>query len=117
MLQLESPSYSIVGHALLVHQVVLGVDNQPRFASKGILKELVARRQRNAVVATLNNQIDRREHRLHLAQTGGMMSEEVGALNACRARETASGNEFFHGGSERLARICGYIRGNLWIVE
>lgn len=77
-------------------QILLSIYNQSFPSSQFLLKQGIARCERNTVVSAFNNEIYVSEHGFHLVQTCTMVSKEVGSRKGIEGREDPSRRKGSH---------------------
>jgi len=58
-------------------QVFLRIDNQSFSTSQTLLEHWIPGRQWHSVVSTFNDEVDLRQHSVHLGQSSSVMTQEV----------------------------------------
>ncbi|KAI9647007.1 hypothetical protein NHQ30_005008 [Ciborinia camelliae] len=93
-------------------QIAFRIHNNSLTARKRLFEQRIARRERDAIIATFDDEIDGREHRLHARKTGCMMPQIIGAGERELLGE--------HGAGDELGHVDGWfldVTGGAWQVN
>ena len=86
-------AYPPVESTSVATKILLGVNDQSLSTSEGLFEEGVSGRERHPVVTALYDEVDGRQHGLHLGESGPVMAQEVGAGQVGEGGEGAPGGE------------------------
>ena len=88
--------YQLVCFPALTAQILLRVDNQALPTREVLLEQGIAGREGDTIVATFDDEVNAREHGLHLVEAGAVVAQEVGPGEGVEGREDQAGEEGRH---------------------